>query len=286
MAAALRRERDERHDEPMSEPMRLKGQDADAAAKKRTEEGGLWETVKVILQAVVIAIVIRTLLFQPFNIPSGSLIPTLDIGDYLFVSKYSYGYSHFSLPSFLDWFPNQMPGRLFASQPKRGDVIVFKLPRDNETDYIKRLIGLPGDKIQVVHGRLIINGQMVEREPLPPYETGDRLGRQIGVPHYLETLPGGVKHEIIQIEGDSGFYDNTDVYEVPPGHYFMMGDNRDNSTDSRVPADRDGVGYVPFENLIGKAEIIFFSVGDDAPAWQFWRWPWTVRWKRLFTPVH
>jgi signal peptidase I len=272
---------------PMTEPMRLKGRDVNAAESKKAEEGGLWETIKVIAQAVVIAIVIRTVLFQPFNIPSGSLIPTLDIGDYLFVSKYAYGYSHFSLPSFLDWLPKDMPGRLFASQPKRGDVIVFKLPSDGETDYIKRLIGLPGDKIQVVHGRLIINGQMVPREPLPPYQISDRSGSMTEAPHYLETLPGGVKHEIIQIDGDNGFLDNTDVYEVPPGHYFMMGDNRDNSTDSRVPPGQEGgVGYVPFENLIGKAEIIFFSVRDDAPAWQFWRWPWTVRWKRLFMPVH
>ena len=265
--------------------MQLKGEGVDAPANK-ADEGGLWETVKVILQAVVIAIIIRTLLFQPFNIPSGSLIPTLDIGDYLFVSKYSYGYSHYSLPSFLDWVPNEMHGRIFASQPKRGDVIVFKLPRDDSLDYIKRLIGLPGDKIQMIHGRLIINGQMAEREPLPPYMTTDHFGRPVEVPHYLETLPGGVKHEIIQIEGDNGFLSNTDVYEVPSGHYFMMGDNRDNSTDSRVAADRDGVGYVPFENLVGKAEVVFFSVDDGAAAWQFWRWPWTVRWKRLFEPVH
>jgi signal peptidase I len=283
----------ERLNEPMTEPMRLKGEGADASVKKKAEEGGLWEIVKVILQAVAIAIVIRTVLFQPFNIPSGSLIPTLDVGDYLFVSKYSYGYSHFSLPSFLDWVPNEMHGRLFASQPKRGDVIVFRLPREDSTDYIKRLIGLPGDKIQMVHGRLVINGQMADREPLPPYHITDRFGHDVDVPHYLETLPGGVKHEIIQIDGDNGFNSNTDVYTVPPDHYFMMGDNRDNSTDSRVPEDREGVGYVPFENLVGKAQIIFFSMKtlpgkseDTEPAWQFWRWPWTVRWNRLFQPVH
>jgi len=108
----------------------------------------------------------------------------------------------------------------------------------------------------------------------------------VDVPHYMETLPGGVKHEIIQLEGDKGFYSNTGVYEVPPGHYFMMGDNRDNSTDSRVPPDQGGVGFVPFDNLIGRAELIFFSVDDGAQAWEFWRWPWTVRWNRLFQRVH
>ena len=141
-----------------------------------------------------------------------------------------------------------MPGRIFASQPKRGDVIVFKLPSDGETDYIKRLIGLPGDKIQVQHGRLIINGQMVPREPIAPFLTVNHFGKPEEAPQYLETLPGGVTHRIIQIDGDDGTFDNTKVYEVPPGHYFMMGDNRDNSSDSRLAGDQGGVGYVPFEN--------------------------------------
>ena len=297
----------------MSEPNTLK-RAVDAPAVK---EEGWWETIKVIVEALIIALVVRTLLFQPFNIPSGSLIPTLLVGDYLFVSKYSYGYSHYSLPSFLDLgvaddsdssllfsvahFPAKMlgkaleevdpgweHGRLFASQPKRGDIIVFKLPRDGETDYIKRLIGLPGDKIQMIKNRLYINGQIVEREPLPPYKTTGRFGNVEEVPHYLETLPGGVKHEIIQLDGDANpmpYTANTDVYTVPPGDYFFMGDNRDNSSDSRVPEDKGGVGYVPFANLIGRAEVIFFSV-DGAPAWEFWRWPWTVRWNRMFHAVH
>ena len=157
----------------MSEPNTLK-RPAQATAAK---EEGWWETVKVVVQALLIALVVRTLLFQPFNIPSGSLIPTLLIGDYLFVSKYAYGYSHYSLPGFLDLAPNAMPGRLFASQPKRGDVIVFKLPRDGETDYIKRLIGLPGDHIQMKDDRLYINGQIVEREPLPPLSDDRPLRR-------------------------------------------------------------------------------------------------------------
>jgi signal peptidase I len=274
----------ERFDIDMTEPASLKGDDFDVAEKK-SSEGGLWELIKVIVQALLIALVIRTLLFQPFNIPSGSLIPTLLIGDYLFVSKYSYGYSHFSLPSFVDLDPSAMPGRIFASQPKRGDIIVFKLPRDGETDYIKRLIGLPGDKIQMIHGRLYINGTIVEREPLPPYPMAGTFGRPASVPHYEETLPGGVKHEIIEINGDEGENDNTAVYEVPPNNYFMMGDNRDNSLDSRVPPDQGGVGFVPFDNLIGRAEVIFFSVEEGESAWQVWRWPWIVRWHRLFQPV-
>jgi len=142
---------------------------AEAGATRVKKEEGWFETIKVIVEALLIALVVRTLLFQPFNIPSGSLVPTLLVGDYLFVSKYAYGYSHFSLPGFLDFFPQAIPGRIFASEPKRGDIIVFKLPSDGSTDYIKRLIGLPGDKIQVSHGRLIINGETVPREAIAPY---------------------------------------------------------------------------------------------------------------------
>jgi len=142
---------------------------ADAAVPSVKKEEGWWETVKVIIEALLIALVVRTVLFQPFNIPSGSLVPTLLVGDYLFVSKYAYGYSHFSLPSFLDLDPSAMPGRIFASDPKRGDIIVFKLPSDGQTDYIKRLIGLPGDKIQVTHGRLIINGEMSSASRSSPF---------------------------------------------------------------------------------------------------------------------
>ncbi len=206
----------------------------EAAVTPAKKEEGWWETIKVIIEALLIALVVRTVLFQPFNIPSGSLVPTLLVGDYLFVSKYAYGYSHFSLPSFLDLDPQAMPGRIFASEPKRGDIIVFKLPSDGQTDYIKRLIGLPGDKIQVQHGRLIINGEVVPREPVAPFVTVNHFNKPMEAPQYLETLPGGVQHKIIQIDGDEGTFDNTKVYEVPPGHYFMMGDNRDNSSDFRT----------------------------------------------------
>jgi signal peptidase I len=246
--------------------------------KAKNEEGGLWETIKVILQALLIAVVVRTLLFQPFNIPSGSLIPTLLIGDYLFVSKYSYGYSHHSMP----FSPPLFSGRIWASAPKRGDIVVFKLPKDGSTDYIKRVIGLPGDTIEMRQGILHINGQPVQRQLIGQYEAPDRFGRPHGVPLYRETLPNGVSHEVIESEGDTGSWDNTPPYHVPPGHFFMMGDNRDNSQDSR---DLSAVGYVPFENLVGRAEIIFFSVDEDASAWKIWEWPWTVRWSRLFQPI-
>jgi signal peptidase I len=263
----------------MTEPARLEGKGRDM--KQRAKEGGIGDTLKVIVQALLIALVVRTFLFQPFNIPSGSMIPTLLIGDYLFVSKYAYGYSDHSLP----FSPHLFSGRILASPPKRGDVVVFKLPRDGQTDYIKRVIGLPGDKVQMKDGRLYINGEIVPREPISKAHTEDFYGRETDVPTYRETLPGGVSHTIIEIQGDTGFNDNTGVFEVPDGSYFMMGDNRDNSTDSRVAPDQGGVGFVPFENLVGRAELIFFSVGKGEPAWAFWEWPWTVRWDRMLKTV-
>ena len=242
-------------------------------AAKAREEDDLFETIKVVIQAIAIALVIRTLLFQPFNIPSGSMIPTLLVGDFVFVSKYAYGYSKYSIP----FSPNLFSGRILASEPQRGDVVVFKLPRDNETDYIKRIIGLPGDRVQMIEGRLYINGVMVQRDP----DADD-----VDVPTYKETLPGGVEHTIIEIEGDHGINDNTRLFVVPAGHYFMMGDNRDNSTDSRVPPEHEGVGFVPFENIEGRAEVVFFSVREGESVLAFWRWPWSVRWDRVFARAH
>ena len=264
----------------MAEPARLDGKSADRSLKT-SQEGGLGETVKVIVQALLIALVVRTFLFQPFNIPSGSLIPTLLIGDYLFVSKYSYGYSKYSFP----FSPDLFEGRILGSSPKRGDVAVFKLPRDGQTDYIKRVVGLPGDKILLKDARLYINGQLVPREQIASYRTKDQFNQDAEVPTYMETLPGGVTHRIIQRDGDTGFYSNTSEYVVPPGNYFMMGDNRDNSTDSRVPPEQGGVGYVPLENFIGRAEILFFSIDEGTPAWEFWKWPEVVRWSRIFKPI-
>jgi signal peptidase I len=196
---------------------------------------------------------------------------TLLVGDYLFASEYSYGYSRYSLPFSLPLFS----GRIFASPPERGDVVVFALPGDESTDYIKRVIGLPGDRVQMVRGLLHINGVPVQRERVADF-LDDEDGR--AVRRWRETLPNGVSYETLDLE-ENGSFDNTQEYVVPPEHYFMMGDNRDDSADSRV------IGYVPFENFIGKAQVIFFSVGNGEPAWHIWAWPWSVRWRRLFTLV-
>ena len=236
------------------------------------------ETAKTIVYALLIALVIRTFLFQPFNIPSGSMENTLLIGDYLFVEKYAYGYSRYSFPWGLGPLGNVLDGRLFGSAPKRGDVVVFKLPRDPSIDYIKRVIGLPGDRIQMINDRLYINEKIVPLEHAPDYvETID--GYEHHVPRYLESLPDGREHYILDRDPE-GPADNTGVYVVPAGHYFMMGDNRDNSDDSRA-----GVGYVPAENLVGKAEFIFFSTNGKAHFWEIWEWPWSIRWSRLFSVI-
>lgn len=238
-------------------------------AHSQKKQGVLSETVSVIIQALLLAVVVRTLLFQPFTIPSGSMLPNLLVGDYLFVSKYSYGYSRYSLP----YAPDLFSGRIWAGEPERGDVVVFKLPRNPNIDYIKRLIGLPGDRIQVIDGILHINGEPVKREARGSWqpENGGPA-----VPVYVETLPNGASYETLDLNPRSEG-DNTRVFEVPPGHYFFMGDNRDNSLDSRFD-----VGFVPFENLVGPARMIFFSVDNNSHPLAFWRWPADMRWSRLF----
>jgi signal peptidase I len=243
---------------------------------KRKSSGGWGESVKTILYAGLIAIGIRTIAFEPFNIPSGSMIPTLLVGDYLFVSKYSYGYSRYSAP----FGPNLFSGRVFGSLPKRGDVAVFKLPRDPSQDYIKRIIGLPGDRISVRGGILQVNGEAVRRERLGPYIVeGD--GPRMTVQLYRESLPGGRIHQIIEYS-DTQPNDNTQDYVVPANHVFAMGDNRDNSQDSRF---LDAVGFIPVDNLVGRAGFIFFSVDGSAAWWEVWGWPFAIRWTRLFSGV-
>jgi signal peptidase I len=254
---------------------------------------GFVELVKTVVYALLIAAVFRTLLFQPFWIPSGSMKPTLLIGDFLFVNKFAYGYSRWSCPFGLC----PISGRILARMPERGDVIVFRHPTTGE-EYIKRLIGLPGDRVQVKAGLLHINGEAVTIGPAPnfvepwvvlgvqssaslpdcinrPKTAGDACEARQAV----ERLPNGVSHAILDIR-ESG-PDNTPEYLVPEGHFFFMGDNRDNSLDSRVSREAGGVGFVPFENLIGRADrVIFSSAGASLLA--FWDW----RRDRFFRAVH
>ncbi|MHA1113437.1 MAG: signal peptidase I [Alphaproteobacteria bacterium] len=243
---------------------------------KKKSSGG-WETLKTVIYAVLIALVVRTFAYEPFNIPSGSMIPTLLVGDYLFVSKFSYGYSRYSLPL----APPVIGDRIFFTEPERGDVAVFKLPSDNSTDYIKRIIGLPGDRIQMRAGILYINGAPAKRERIADYVYRDESGREVRAAQFIETLPNGRTHPIIEMT-DNGMLDNTPVYRVPEGHYFAMGDNRDNSLDSRVTR---GVGFVPARNLVGRAEFLFFSGNGSARLWEFWKWPGAIRFGRLLDAV-
>lgn len=245
------------------------------ADKSQKKSGGLGETVSVIIQALLLALVIRTLLFQPFSIPSGSMRPTLLEGDYLFVTKWAYGYSRHSLP----FSPPIFSGRIWGSAPERGDVVVFKFPPNPSLDYIKRVIGLPGDRVQMREGQLHINGEPVERELVGKIDNPDITEMTRPVDVYRETLPNGVSYDTFDLSPNS-IGDNTREFVVPEGHYFMMGDNRDNSTDSRF-----SVGFVPEENLVGRANIIFFSIAGGVSPLEIWKWPTEIRPSRIFTWV-
>ena len=251
---------------------------AKAGMAKSRAGNGLLENVKTIIYAGLIAIGIRTVAFEPFNIPSTSMEPTLLVGDYLFVSKYSYGYSRFSMP----FAPDIFSGRLFGRLPERGDVVVFKVPYDTTIDYIKRVIGLPGDKIATRGGELFINGVQV------PRVRGDvSISTDSGIPTqgrlYTETLPNGRRHEIKKLT-DEGEANNYPEITVPPGQLFVMGDNRDNSADSRF-RNPPGVGLLPVENVVGRAEFLFFSIDATHPWWEVWEWPFEIRWSRLLNGI-
>ncbi|WOI56646.1 signal peptidase I [Palleronia sp. LCG004] len=250
---------------------------------KAEKKEGIFETVKTVVYALLIAGIFRTLFFQPFWIPSGSMKDTLLVGDFLFVNKMAYGYSQYSCPFAMCTF---IDGRWFGSQPERGDVVVFRHPVTG-SDFIKRLIGLPGDRVQVRDGVLFINGEEAPQEPAGEFiETFEQQGPIGNLPQcanqgvgiggdcvkerFIETLPGtDVSHDILNIRNSR--LDNTDVYTVPAGHFFFMGDNRDNSTDSRVSPNAMGVGFVPFENLIGRADRVIFSSAGRSMLF-FWTW--------------
>jgi signal peptidase I len=244
---------------------------------QKAKKNELLDTIVVIIEALVIALVFRTFLYQPFSIPTASMQSTLMIGDYFVADKFIWGFGKFSFP-----LPLPFSGRFLEfTQPKQGDIVVFHNEPTNE-DYIKRIIGLPGDHIQMKLGRLYINGTEVQREQVGTGQDVDSYDTTVPVIIYNETLPDGVVHSIQEID-DNQPLDNTAEYVVPPGHYFMMGDNRDRSADSRVLSQ---VGYVPEGDLIGKAEARFFSLKDNTPPWQIWNWPADLRLDRMFQSVY
>lgn len=236
----------------------------------------LVEIVKTIVYALLIALFLRVLLFQPFTIPSASMEPNLYEGDYIIVSKWSYGYSKHSIP----FSPPLFEGRIFGKQPQRGDIAVFKLPSDGHTDYVKRIIGLPGDRVQMKDGLLYVNDELVRRDALSPVQTDTGFGLA-EVARFRETLKTG-KTYVTQDFSTQEAYDNTEVHVVPEGFYFAMGDNRDNSMDSRVPPAENGVGYVPAANLVGKAQIILLSWKAEASIFKPWTWILDARPSRFF----
>lgn len=248
---------------------------AEASLKDSEEVSEFFKTAVI---AVLLALLIRTFLYEPFNIPSGSMLPTLLVGDYLFVSKPAYGYSRHSFPFGIADFE----GRMMEDRPKRGDVIVFKLPSNTSVDYIKRIVAMPGETVQVIRGRLYINGEQVEREPIGLSES-DENGEYIDqkLMEYIETLPGGIMHRIYEVS-DNADLDNTQKYVVPEDHYFVMGDNRDNSQDSRV---QSLVGFVPFENIVGRADILFFSIEESAKFYNPLSWKDTIRFSRILDKI-
>ena len=254
---------------------------SDSAKPEMTAAEEAWDLAKTVFYAVAIALVLRIVIFQPFNIPSGSMKPTLEVGDFLFVSKPTYGYSRASLVYPLTRM--NMQGRILSSHgPQRGEIVVFKARKDGNKDYIKRVIGLPGDEIRMIGGVLHINGEPVNKEFIGMAETDCDIYRRTQAPRYRETLPNGVSYVVQECHGNEGNLDNVGPYRVPEGHYFMMGDNRDQSQDSRTTQ----VLYVPLDDIVGRAERIFFSVdGEKAAFWQVWNWPFAVRYGRIFDPV-
>ena len=241
----------------------------------KSKKNSFFGNLKSILIAIFIALVIRSFIFEPFNIPSGSMKPNLLVGDFIFVSKYSYGFSKHSLPFSIPL----IPGKIFSKIPERGDVVVFKTPENNRTDYIKRVIGLPGDKIEIKNGIIFINGSEILRKKLNDFIDTDNKTINKRVRMYNEYF-FNKEINILDIT-DNGIADNTQLFNVPENHFFVMGDNRDNSQDSRFIST---VGFIPYENLVGKAQFIFFSL-ENARFLQIWKWPNSIRYERIFQKI-
>jgi len=268
---------DERSSE---EPVEDSHDDETPPPVKKSAKDEFVEIARTIFYALLIALVLRIFLFQPFTIPSASMEPNLYEGDYLIVSKWSYGYSKHSIP----FSPPLWEGRILGGRPERGDIAVFKLPRDDKTDYIKRVVGLPGDTIQVRDNKLFVNGVAATDQVVGTIDVPTPYGTTETALKVRETLPGSTKAFMTQDFRPDGELDNTGLFVVPEGHYFMMGDNRDNSIDSRV-REEYGVGLVPEENLVGKAQIILFSWSPGASLFKPWTWFANVRPSRFFTPL-
>ena len=241
----------------------------------KTKKNSFFSNLKSIFIAIFVALIIRSFIFEPFNIPSGSMKPNLLVGDFIFVSKYSYGFSKHSLPFSIPL----IPGKIFSSEPERGDVVVFKTPENNRTDYIKRVIGLPGDKIEIKNGIIFINGSEILRKKLNDFIDTDNKTSNKRVRMYNEYF-FNKEINILDIT-DNGIADNTQLFNVPENHFFVMGDNRDNSQDSRFIST---VGFIPYENLVGKAQFIFFSL-ENARFLQIWKWPNSIRYERIFQKI-
>jgi signal peptidase I len=245
---------------------------------KEEKESYSWnETIKTVLIALLLAVLFRSFAYEPFHIPSGSMKSNLLVGDYLFVSKYTYGYSRYSFP--LGIMP--IKNRLWAKEPERGDVAVFRLPINPRIDYIKRVMGLPGDRIQLKRGVVYINGKALERHYADNYTDDESMNSVRSVPRFEELLPEGKRIFILK-ERKFGGADDTEEYVVPAGHYFMMGDNRDNSRDSRYMTE---VGFVPFANFVGRAEMIFFSMDQSVSLYNPISWFTGMRYDRFFKSI-
>lgn len=241
-----------------------------------------YESVKTFLYAGLFAIFIRSLLFEPFHIPSSSMKPNLLIGDYIFVSKYSYGYSRYSIPFGASKIFDFLEGRIFDfNKPERGDITVFRLPSNPKINYVKRLVGLPGDKIQVINGVLYVNSEPVKKKPSDNFLDDFDYLQYNKFQEEIFVSDNEKKNYYVLDSDDNSTKDNTDIYVVPEGHYFMMGDNRDNSLDSRFLNE---VGYVKYENLVGKAKLVFFSINNDK-VWKFWNWHKSIRFSRIFNKI-